>query len=154
MMCPVCTGETRVLESRLADGGEAVRRRRECLRCNSRQTTFERCEEPVLWVRKRDGRRQPFDRQKLLRGLARAVAKRPIALEDVERLSFEVEAELRGCGSAEVDSMQVGDVALRLLGELDGVAYVRFASVYRQFEDVAEFQRELDQLDADRTPVR
>jgi transcriptional repressor NrdR len=154
VICPTCACETRVLESRLADGGEAVRRRRECLQCGTRHTTFERVEEPVLWVRKRDGRRQPFDRPKLLRGLARAIAKRPIALEDVERLSFEVEAELRACGHAEVESALIGDAALRLLALLDGVAYVRFASVYRQFDDPAEFQRELELYDADRTSVR
>lgn len=154
VMCPVCSGETRVLESRIADGREAVRRRRECLECGARHTTFERVEEPVLWVRKRDGRRQPFDRPKLLRGLERAIAKRPIALEDVERLSFEVEGELRALGYAEIDSALIGDAALRLLGALDGVAYVRFASVYRQFDDVGEFQRELELFDADRTPVR
>jgi transcriptional repressor NrdR len=108
----------------------------------------------VLWVRKRDGRRQPFDRPKLLRGLARAIAKRPISLEDIERLSFEVEGELRALGSAEIESARIGDAALRLLGALDGVAYVRFASVYRQFDDVGEFQRELELLDADRTSVR
>ena len=147
VMCPVCNGETRVLESRIADGREAVRRRRECLECGARHTTFERVEEPVLWVRKRD-------RPKLLRGLERAIAKRPIALEDVERLSFEVEGELRALGYAEIDSALIGDAALRLLGALDGVAYVRFASVYRQFDDVGEFQRELELFDADRTPVR
>lgn len=160
MICTICGHEdTRVLESRLAEGGEAIRRRRECLECRSRFTTFERGEEPPLWVVKRDGDRQLFDRGKLLRGLERACTKRPVAGEQVETVALRVEAELRSDGGREVASGEIGEAALRHLRELDGVAYVRFASVYRQFDDVEEFQAELDLLDdagapAPRTYVR
>jgi transcriptional repressor NrdR len=154
MNCPLCTGETRVLESRLADGREAVRRRRECLHCGGRFTTFERIEESPLWVTKRDGIRQPFERAKLLRGLERACAKRPVALDTIEAVAASVEAELRSELCREVPSERIGEAALRHLRVIDGVAYVRFASVYRKFEDASEFQRELDQLDEVRTYVR
>ena len=151
--------DTRVLESRLAESGEAIRRRRECLECRARFTTFERGEEPPLWVVKRDGARLLFDRGKLLRGLERAGTKRPVAGEQVETVALRVEAELRADGGREVASGEIGEAALRHLRELDGVAYVRFASVYRQFDDVEEFQAELDLLDdagapAPRTYVR
>jgi transcriptional repressor NrdR len=156
VICPACASEaTRVLESRDAEGGAAIRRRRECLACNARFTTFERIEESPLWVVKRDGRRQPFDRAKLLRGLQRACAKRPIDAGQIELVAASVEAELRNDSSAEVASELVGEAALARLRELDGVACVRFASVYRQFEDAAEFQRELELLeDGARTSVR
>jgi transcriptional repressor NrdR len=160
VICTICGHEdTRVLESRLAEGGEAIRRRRECLECRARFTTFERGEEPPLWVVKRDGDRQLFDRGKLLRGLERACTKRPVAGEQVETVALRVEAELRADGGREVASGEIGEAALRHLRELDGVAYVRFASVYRQFDDVEEFQAELDLLDdagapAPRTYVR
>ena len=154
MICPVCGHEdTRVLESHLADAGEAVRRRRECLECHERWTTFERVERPPIWVIKRHGIRQPFERSKLLRGLERACVKRPVGLEAIERIAVEVEASFRADGLSEVRSEQIGEAALRHLRDLDGVAYVRFASVYRQFEDTDEFQRALDALD-DRTHVR
>jgi transcriptional repressor NrdR len=155
VICPACAyDDTRVLASRLADGGGAIRRRRECLRCLGRFTTFERVEEAPLWVVKRDGRRQPWERAKLLRGLERACAKRPVPLERVELVALAVEAELRAGARAEVGAERVGEAALRHLRELDGVAYVRFASVYRQFEDPAEFARELELLDDPRTYVR
>jgi len=155
MNCPACSDEsTRVLESRDADSGEAVRRRRECTVCLARFTTFERVEESTLWVIKRSGRREPFDRAKLLRGLDRACAKRPVPAELVERVVFAVEAELRGQLRSEVASELIGEAALRELRRLDGVAFIRFASVYRQYDDVDEFQRELDLLDGARTHVR
>jgi transcriptional repressor NrdR len=135
MMCPACgVGETRVLESRVSDAGEAIRRRRECLDCHTRFTTFERVEQSALWVVKRDGSRQPFDRCKLLRGLERACVKRPVALELVERIVAAVEAGFRSDGLSEVPSEAIGEAALLHLRELYGVAYIRFASVYRSFE--------------------
>jgi transcriptional repressor NrdR len=156
MMCPACgVGETRVLESRVSDAGEAIRRRRECLDCHARFTTFERVEQSALWVVKRDGSRQPFDRSKLLRGLERACVKRPVALELVERIVAAVEAGFRADGLSEVPSGAIGEAALLHLRELDGVAYIRFASVYRSFETPDEFQDELETLEADgRTRVR
>ena len=156
MICPACgVGETRVLESRVSDAGEAIRRRRECLECHARFTTFERLEQSALWVVKRDGSRQPFDRSKLLRGLERACVKRPVALELIERIVAAVEAGFRSDGLSEVPSEAIGEAALLHLRELDGVAYIRFASVYRSFETPDEFQNELESLDSDgRTLVR
>jgi transcriptional repressor NrdR len=156
MICPTCgNGETRVLESRVSEAGEAIRRRRECLDCHVRFTTFERVEQSALWVVKRDGSRQPFERSKLLRGLERACVKRPVALELVEGIVAAVEAGFRSDGLAEVPSGAIGEAALLHLRDLDGVAYIRFASVYRSFETPDEFQHELEFLDADgRTLVR
>ena len=156
MICPACgVGETRVLESRVSDAGEAIRRRRECLDCHARFTTFERLEQSTLWVVKRDGSRQPFDRSKLLRGLERACVKRPVALDQIERIVAAVEAGFRSDGLSEVPSEAIGEAALLHLRELDGVAYIRFASVYRSFETPDEFQHELESLDSDgRTLVR
>ena len=156
MICPACgVGETRVLESRVSDAGEAIRRRRECLDCHARFPTFERLEQSTLWVVKRDGSRQPFDRSKLLRGLERACVKRPVALDQIERIVAGVEAGFRSDGLSEVPSEAIGEAALLHLRELDGVAYIRFASVYRSFETPDEFQHELESLDSDgRTLVR
>jgi transcriptional repressor NrdR len=156
VICPTCgEGGTRVLESRVSDAGEAIRRRRECLDCHARFTTFERVEQSALWVVKRDGSRQPFDRSKLLRGLERACVKRPVALELVERIVSAVEAGFRSDGLSEVPSEAIGEAALLHLSELDGVAYIRFASVYRSFETPDEFQNELESFDAvGRTLVR
>ena len=148
MICPACgDGETRVLESRMSEAGEAIRRRRECLVCHHRFTTFERIEQSPLWVVKRDGSRQPFERSKLLRGLERACVKRPVALDVVESVVAAVEAGFRSDGLTEVPSEAIGEAALRHLRDLDGVAYIRFASVYRSFETTDEFQRELESLD-------
>ena len=156
MICPTCgDGETRVLESRESDAGEAIRRRRECLDCHARFTTFERFEQSTLWVVKRDGIRQPFERSKLLRGLERACVKRPVALDSIERIVAAVEAGFRRDGLSEVLSEAIGEAALLHLRDLDGVAYIRFASVYRSFETPDEFQNELESLDAEgRTLVR
>jgi len=155
MICPSCGGpDTRVLESRLTEAGEAVRRRRECVSCQARLTTFERVEQIPLWVVKRDGGRQPFERAKLLRGLASACVKRPVDPAVIEEAAAAIERELRSAPEREVESERIGEAALRHLRTLDGVAYVRFASVYRTFADVEEFQRELELLDDDRTSVR
>ena len=166
MNCPFCEhGETKVVDSRVAGRG-AIRRRRECLVCSQRFTTFERTEEAQLLVVKRDGARQPFDRRKLMDGLVRACVKRPVALEEVERAAVTIEARLRNGVRDEVASSQIGEEALTVLRDLDRVAYVRFASVYRSFQSVAEFERELRRLEgrkrhrsgtkktAQRTPVR
>jgi transcriptional repressor NrdR len=154
MNCPFCEhGETKVVDSRVAGKG-AIRRRRECLVCSQRFTTFERVEESPLYVIKRDGSRQPFDRGKLLAGLARACVKRPVSVEQVERAAVTIEATLRNGVRDEVDARRIGEEALRVLRDLDRVAYVRFASVYRDFQDVDEFKRELVRLEGRRKPAR
>jgi transcriptional repressor NrdR len=145
--CPFCEhGETKVVDSRMAGEG-AIRRRRECLLCSQRFTTFERIEETPLFVIKRDGSRQPFERPKLLAGLVRACTKRPVSLEQIERAAATIEAGLRNGVRDEVPSEAIGDEALAVLRDLDRVAYVRFASVYRDFQDVEEFERELARLE-------
>jgi transcriptional repressor NrdR len=154
MNCPFCEhGETKVVDSRVAGTG-AIRRRRECLVCSQRFTTFERMEETSLYVVKRDGSRQPFDRAKLLAGLARACVKRPVPLEQIERAAVTIEAGLRNGVRDEVDASRIGEEALKVLRDLDRVAYVRFASVYRDFQDVEEFKRELVRLEGRRKPAR
>lgn len=148
MNCPFCDhGETRVVDSRVGGRG-TIRRRRECLLCGQRFTTFERMEETQLYVVKRDGSRQPFDQQKLLGGLTRACVKRPVGRAEIERAAVEIEARLRNGVREEVESEAIGEAALAVLAKLDRVAYVRFASVYRDFQDVAEFTRELERLEA------
>jgi transcriptional repressor NrdR len=145
--CPFCEhGETKVVDSRVAGRG-AIRRRRECLVCSQRFTTFERVEETPLYVVKRDGSRQPFDRTKLLAGLTRACVKRPVSLEQIERAAVTIEVGLRNGVRDEVEASRIGDEALTVLRDLDRVAYVRFASVYRDFQDVDEFKRELVRLE-------
>ena len=147
MNCPFCEhGETKVVDSRVAGKG-AIRRRRECLICSQRFTTFERVEQTPLHVVKRDGSRQPFDRTKLLAGLTRACVKRPVSLEQIERAAVTIEARLRNGVGDEVEASQIGEEALKVLRDLDRVAYVRFASVYRDFQDVDEFERELAKLE-------
>ena len=147
MNCPFCEhGETKVVDSRVAGRG-AIRRRRECLVCSQRFTTFERVEETALYVVKRDGSRQPFDRAKLLAGLTRACVKRPVSLEQIERAAVTIEVGLRNGVRDEVEASRIGDEALTVLRDLDRVAYVRFASVYRDFQDVDEFKRELVRLE-------
>jgi transcriptional repressor NrdR len=155
MNCPFCEhGETKVVDSRVAGKG-AIRRRRECLLCVQRFTTFERIEESPLFVVKKDGARQPFDRAKLMAGLVRACTKRPVSLEQLERAATTIEAGLRNGVRDEVSSQAIGDEALVVLHDLDKVAYVRFASIYREFQDVEEFEQELERLEhTGRTPVR
>lgn len=147
MRCIFCSStKTQVVDSRLAESEMAVRRRRECPDCGERFTTYERYESSPVTVIKRDGSRQPFDRDKLFRGLQRAAIKRPIDTERLESLVEEIAAELRTNGS-EVDAGQIGELALLKLRDLDSVAYVRFASVYRKFEDVEQFEKELERLE-------
>ncbi|MFA6000629.1 MAG: transcriptional regulator NrdR [Thermoleophilia bacterium] len=147
MKCPFCDStETKVVDSRDTDSRDAVRRRRECLECKRRFTTYERVEEVPLTVIKRAGEREVFSRPKLLQGLLRACEKRPIVTDTLEELVDEIEAELRNEFKTEVPSAEIGERTLSKLKDLDKVAYVRFASVYRKFEDVEEFQRELARL--------
>lgn len=148
MRCPFCTSdESKVVDSRDSEAGDSVRRRRECLVCERRYTTYERVEEVPLMVGKRDGRVEVFSRQKLLTGLLRAAEKRDIPLERLERAVDDIETELRRVSCRRVTTQLVGECALRQLRHIDKVAYVRFASVYRQFEDIEEFQRELARLE-------
>ena len=149
MRCPFCGhGESQVVDSRLSDPGDAVRRRRVCRSCERRFTTYERYDEGPLYIRKRGGRREQFDRAKLLAGLERAAIKRPIEREQLEAVVDRIVAELRARGGTP-GVEEVGELALRGLRELDAVAYVRFASVYRKFEDLGEFERELERLESE-----
>ncbi len=140
MRCPYCaTLDNKVIDSRLSQGGEATRRRRECEGCGRRYTTYERIEQTLPLILKKDKRRQPYDRHKLHAGLRRACVKRPISGETVERLLNQVERWMIDSGETEVTSEELGDQVLAILRETDSVAYVRFASVYRDFQDVGEF---------------
>lgn len=145
MRCPFCSStESRVVDTR--EVGDGIRRRRECQTCNQRFTTYEQIAKVNLLVVKRDGRREAFDRQKLFDGIWRACAKRPIASEDVENMVGEIEAALYSLGQNEVPSRTVGEMVMDRLRGLDGVAYVRFASVYRSFADLETLKREVDQM--------
>lgn len=147
MKCPFCAStDIKVVDSRDTDSQDAIRRRRECIGCGRRFTTYERIEEIPLTVIKRGGEREVFSHAKLMRGLLRACEKRPIASEALQKLVEELEAELRNEFKTEVPSAEIGERTLVKLKGLDKVAYVRFASVYRQFEDVEEFKRELSGL--------
>jgi transcriptional repressor NrdR len=144
--CPGCTGiDDRVIDSRLADDGAAIRRRRECLQCGRRFTTYERLDELPLTVVKRSGQRQPFDRSKVVAGVRAATKNRPFTAEQMESVAAEVEERMRLDGP-EVTTEQVGRSVLEQLRDLDEVAYVRFASVYKGFSDVGDFQREVGLL--------
>jgi transcriptional repressor NrdR len=147
MRCPYCSHlEDRVVDSREAQEGQATRRRRECLRCGRRFTTYERVEEVLPHVVKKDGRRETFDRRKIVEGLARACQKRPVSREQIEDLVAAVERRVQELGEREVASHVVGEAVMEKLRDLDQVAYVRFASVYRAFRDVGEFMSELEGL--------
>jgi transcriptional repressor NrdR len=142
--CPYCESRSHVVETRTADGG-AVRRRRECVGCGRRFTTYERYERPPLFVRKRDGSRQPFDREKLAGGLLRAAHKRPIERADAEVLVDRIAREVERAGG-ELPAQRIGDMALAGLERLDRIAYLQFAAVYKGFEDPGEFRSELARL--------
>jgi transcriptional repressor NrdR len=152
--CPWCGNEeSKVIDSRPADSGEAVRRRRECLDCGRRFTTFERAEAPALRVRKRDGTREPYQREKVVAGVRKAIVNRPVTEEQVERLADRVEGRLRRKGP-EVSTQDVGVETLRNLRSLDQVAYLRFASVYKDFQEPSDFEKELGALLQKRVPKR
>jgi transcriptional repressor NrdR len=147
MRCPFCSHtQARVVDSRSSKEGDAIRRRRECLKCGRRFTTYERIEEVAQMVIKKDGRRENFDRWKLKSGLLKAVEKRPIGLDQVEAMIDEIERELFNSTEHEVTTEAVGEAVMAKLKHLDEVAYVRFASVYRQFKDLNEFMSELKHM--------
>lgn len=147
MKCPACQHNgTRVVDSRPVDDMKSIRRRRECEACGYRYTTFEKVEEMPLIVVKKDGSREEFSREKVLRGLIRACEKRPVPLEVLESVVFDIEKDLRRQGNAEVKSEEVGELVMDRLAGIDEVAYVRFASVYRQFKDITVFIDELKDL--------
>ncbi len=148
MQCPHCGhADSRVVDTRTTSDG--IRRRRECLACRKRFTTYEQISEALIVV-KRDGRREPFDRYKLLQGIRIACAKRPIAMADIERAVDQIEEHLFSLGKAEVRSEMIGEMVLAKLKELDPLAYIRYAIVYMEMEDVESLQRELDRLRAER----
>ena len=147
MRCPFCKrDDSKVLDSRESAEGTVTRRRRECLSCHKRFTTYERVEELMPLVVKKDGRREPYDREKLISGLQKAVEKRPVSMDQLEALVAEVEARVLERGEKEVPSSLLGEEVMRRLRTLDQVAYVRFASVYRSFRDIEEFMDELKGL--------
>lgn len=147
MKCPFCGGlDNRVTDSRLSQGDEVIRRRRECEGCSRRFTTYERLELVLPLVVKKDGRREPFERNKVMAGLRRACEKRPVATEALDSLVDQLERALVESGDKEVVSSAIGEQVMLRLRELDQVAYVRFASVYRSFKDISEFMAELSQL--------
>jgi transcriptional repressor NrdR len=145
--CPFCAqDDTKVIDSRLVADGDAVRRRRECQACGERFTTFETAELVMPRIVKRDGTREPFDEEKLKFGLTKALEKRPVSVDQVEAALTHIKHRLRETGEREIPSMQVGEEVMESLKNLDPVAYVRFASVYRDFQDVSEFADEIQKL--------
>jgi transcriptional repressor NrdR len=147
MHCPFCSAEdTKVIDSRLVTDGEAVRRRRECLTCGERYTTFETAELVMPHLIKRDGRREPFDEEKLRYGLSKALEKRPVSVDEIETSLNHIKNRMRSTGERELPSLQVGEEVMTELRALDPVAYVRFASVYRDFQDLSEFADEIQKL--------
>lgn len=147
MHCPFCAEtDTKVIDSRLVASGTQVRRRRECLSCHERFTTFESAELLMPKIIKQNGSRQPFDEQKLRNGFTRALEKRPVSVESIEASINNVKHHLQALGEREVKSMVIGEKVMDELRQLDQVAYVRFASVYRSFQDLSEFQQEIDRL--------
>ena len=148
MRCPFCgLDQNKVLDSRDSDEGRAVRRRRECESCARRFTTYERAEDTVPWVIKSNGEREAFAREKVLRGVQRACEKRPVSLDALEKLVADVERQLTERGDREVPSALIGELVMRRLQEIDHIAYVRYASVYRDFQDVGDFKKTVDSLE-------
>ena len=147
MRCPFCGNpDSKVIDSRSAENGQVIRRRRECKSCKKRFTTFERFEQFPVAVIKRNGDKEPYKREKILLGLRKAFEKRPVTSHEIESLAYEIEAELRAEGKKEIPASQVGMAVLKKLKEIDEVAYLRFASVYKDFKNITEFQSELGQL--------
>nr|WP_320115978.1 transcriptional regulator NrdR [uncultured Desulfuromonas sp.] len=147
MKCPFCSCiDTRVVDSRLAKEGNSIRRRRECAECNRRFTTYERVEDILPLVVKKDGRREPFDRQKIISGMQRACEKRPVSIATIEKIVDQMEMEFQESPEREIPASRVGEAVMKALHDLDEVAYVRFASVYRQFKDINEFMQELKDI--------
>ena len=151
MKCPYCGHpESKVIDSRPADENASIRRRRECLSCARRFTTYETVESLPMVVIKKDGSRQSFDRQKMLRGMIRACEKRPVTLAELERIADEIEQELQNAMEREIRTEIIGEKVMERLRKVDQVAYVRFASVYRQFKDIDTFMAELNKLLAEK----
>ena len=147
MRCPYCGyKESKVVDSRPADEGSSIRRRRECLQCEKRFTTYETVESLPMVVIKKDGSRQSFDRSKVLRGIQRSCEKRPVPVADMERMAMEIEQELQNSLEREVSTEDIGEKVMDRLRSVDQVAYVRFASVYRQFKDINSFMHELNKI--------
>ncbi len=145
MYCPFCgANDTKVIDSRLVANGDQVRRRRECLLCEERFTTFETADLILPRLIKQDGSRQPFDEDKLRAGMLRALEKRPVSLERLEEAVARIKRKLRAAGEREIQSLVVGELVMNELKKLDEVAYIRFASVYRRFQDLNEFRKEID----------
>ena len=151
MKCPYCGySESKVIDSRPTEEGSSIRRRRECLACKKRFTTYETVESLPMVVVKKDGSRQSFDRRKVLGGMIRACEKRPVALAELEKIADEIEQELQNGMDREISTAQIGELVMNRLKKVDEVAYVRFASVYRQFKDIDTFMSELTKLLADK----
>ena len=153
MRCPFCgSADTKVIDSRLASEGMQVRRRRECIECGDRFTTYESAELVMPRIVKSDGTREPFNQEKLLNGILRALEKRPVETESVESAINHIQRRLQACGEREIPSRQLGEWVMQELRNLDQVAYVRFASVYRSFQDVSEFREEIERLEQGPSP--
>ena len=147
MKCPFCSDlDNKVMDSRLSKDGNIIRRRRECMECHRRFTTYERIEEILPSVVKKDGRREPFDRSKILNGIKKACEKRPVSINVIENIVDEIEREFQDSGEKEIKGSDIGEKVMKALNGLDPVAYVRFASVYREFKDVSDFMVEVRQL--------
>lgn len=150
MHCPFCSAlDTKVIDSRLVAEGDQVRRRRECITCSERFTTYETAELVMPRIIKQNGNREPFDENKLRSGLRKALEKRPVSIEKVEEALTRIKAHLRATGEREVPSRDLGELVMEELRQLDEVAFVRFASVYRSFKDLKEFRQEIDKLSKD-----
>ena len=148
MKCPFCGSlDDKVIDSRTIRDGKVIRRRRECLSCGKRFTTYEYIEQSPLLVIKRDGSREEFQREKLVRGIRIACRKRPVSAEKIEQLVDKIESEILAMGVSEISSLKIGELVMQNLRKLDEVAYVRFASVYREFKDIEEFQQLLEELE-------
>lgn len=147
MQCPFCAhSETSVLESRVADDGQSLRRRRECQKCEKRFTTFERVEGPTIFVIKRDGSRQAFDREKIVSGAVKSFDKRPVSIDLIRQLADEVEREVRRKEMSEISSKAIGKMVLKRLRAIDKVAWLRFASVYFELADITEFEKLIEKI--------
>ena len=148
MKCPFCgNAETKVLDKRETEDLSITRRRRECLKCKKRFTTYERAEALELLIVKKDGKRERFDKHKLLTGILKECEKRPISMEKIEQIADSIEAELKAKNKKEIHSKEIGELVIRKLKKLDKVAYIRFASVYREFQDLSSFKEELGRLE-------
>jgi len=147
MKCPYCTKiNNKVIDSRLSKDGRTIRRRRECVECERRFTTYEKLEDVLPMVVKKDGRREPFNREKIFAGISLACRKRPISMSKIEEFVDSLEVHFQELGKKEIDSSEVGEKVINKLKEWDEIAYVRFASVYRQFKDIGQFMTELEEI--------